>query len=76
MIEKGVLHLYQSEFVGMRKEREKIERNDKERKGKRKGSPFFYFFSSVRKVRVRRSRSELDCSLRGRGSLLLWLVLV
>ena len=36
MIEKGVLHLDQSEFVGMRKERENIERKEKERKGKKK----------------------------------------
>ena len=36
MIEKGVLHLDQSEFVGMRKEREKIERKEKEMKGKKK----------------------------------------
>ena len=76
MIEKGVLHLDQSEFVGMRKEREKIERTEKERKGKRRGTLVFYWFSSVRTARVRRSRSKLDCAPRGRGSLLLWLVLV
>ena len=36
MIDKGVLHLYQSEFVEMRKEREKIEKKEKERKAKKK----------------------------------------
>ena len=37
MIEKGVLHLYQSEFMEMRKEREKIEKKkEKERKAKKK----------------------------------------
>ena len=41
MIEKGVLHLDQREFVGMRKGREEIERKGKERKGKRGGSPVF-----------------------------------
>ena len=77
MIEKGVLHLDQSEFVGMRKEREEIERKEKEWKGKKiRGGPFFYWFSSIRTARVRRSRSELDYAPKGNGSLLLWLVLV
>ena len=76
MIEKGVLHLDQSEYMGMRKKREKIERKEKERKGKMGGSLVFYWFSNVRTTRVRRLRSELNCASRGRGSLLLWLVLV
>ena len=76
MIEKSVLYLDQSEFVGMRKERENIERKEKERKGKLRGSLVFYWFSSIRIARVRSSRSKLDCAPRGRGSLLLWLVLV
>ena len=42
MIEKGVLHLDQSDFMGMRREGEKIERKEKERKGKRRGSLVFY----------------------------------
>ena len=73
MIKKGVLHLDQSELVGMRKKRENVEKKEKERKGKKRGSPVFYWFSSVRTVRVRRSRNKLDCAPRGRGSLLLWL---
>ena len=52
MIEKVVLHLDQREFVGMRKEREKIERKEKERKGKMRGSLFFYWVSNVRTTRV------------------------
>ena len=71
MIEKGVIHLDQSEFAGMRKERGKIERKEKERKGKMRGSQVFYWFSSVRIARVRRSRNERNCALRGKGSLLL-----
>ena len=55
----------------------KIEREEKERKGKSgEGSPVFDWYSSVRTWGVRRLRSDLDCASRGRGSLLFWLVLV
>ena len=70
---KGVLHLDQKDFGGerMRKGREKIEKKENE-----EGSPIFYWYSNVRTARVRRLRRELDYAPRGRGSLLLWLVLV
>ena len=56
--------------------KEKIERNGeiKERKNE-EGNPVFCWYSNIRTARVRQLRSELDCALRGRGSLLLWLVL-
>ena len=71
MIEKGVLHLDQSEFAGIRKERENIERKEKEMKGKMRGSPVFYWFSNIRTARVRQSRNELNYAPRDRGYILL-----
>ena len=73
---KGVLHLDQKEFDGgrMRKGREKIER--RERKRERKGGATSTDLQCSNKQEVQRLRSELGCTPRGRGSLLLLLVLV
>ena len=76
---KGVLHLDQKEFGGgrMRKGREKIERREKEKEKGRENEVQHLLVSSVRtSKRFDGSGSELNCALRGRGSLLLWLVLV
>ena len=79
-IKKSVLHLDQKEFGGgrMRKGREKIEiRERKEKEKGRQNEVQHLLVSSVRtSKRFDGSGSDLDCAPRGRGSLLLWLVLV
>ena len=54
------------------KERKKIERKEKGRKG----SSASIGLQCSNSKRFNESRSELVCALRGRGSLLLWLLLV
>ena len=79
-IKRGVLHLDQKEFGRgrMRKGREKIERRERKEKEKGRGKEVQHLpVSSVRtSKRFDGSGSELDYAPRGRGSLLLWLVLV
>ena len=79
-IKKGVLHLDQKKFDGgrKRKEREKIERKERKDKDKGRRNEVQHLLVSI----VRTSKkfnglgSELDCASRGKGSLLLWLVIV
>ena len=72
MIEKGVLHLDQNEFVG---ENEKMRRKDRkrERKKGRKGDPAPTGLQCSNNKNFDGSRSDLVYAPRGRGSLLLWL---
>ena len=79
-IKKGVLRLDQKEFGGgrIRKGKERIERRERKEKEKGKGKEVQHLLvSSVRTIkRFNGPGSKLDCASRGRGSLLLWLVLI
>ena len=78
-IKKGVLHVDQKESVGgrRRKMRENIERRERKEKEKGRGNEIHHYWSLVfEQARVRLLKSKLECTQRGRGSLLLWLVFV
>ena len=82
MIEKGVLHLDQNEFVG---ENERMRRKDRKKRNKRggkrkekgrKGDPASTGLQHSSKKTLDGSGSELVCAPKCRGSLLLWLFFV